>query len=210
MTPVLKWSLHTGICKEYDLIEGGLKTNNFLTGRYCNDHVWFLPKTTGYAYKINTHTDLITVAEELDIADEATHTVNGYLSACTFSGSLYAFKEKTGSLVEYNFAKNERSEDKISYSSALMPVLSKLYVYAFISVPKTSSIANEQYYNEDSEMLLSNYITYIAENFCEKESVDINCRAKNIKTITANSDGKCGQKIYEDVKKRIFNVKGVC
>lgn len=211
-SPVLKWNPKAGIIKEFAelFLDDSCTQYCFLYIIYNNGYVWLLPHTAQYAVKINTLTDVISIADEFEInrqEQDGTRPLGPkYMIAQSIEDSIYSYYNQSMTLVEYNCATGERREGFIQYSPGAQTHLRKMLIsQQFLAAPETLNTVYGCCYSESNYVPLVSFIDYIiGENNTSQELAIRNRRKEIIYSSNTNVDGTAGQAIYDYVKDAVF------
>ena len=114
-TPIIKWNPKTGIIKEFCEIYS--KNVEFANIVYCEGYVWLLPYSANHAYKINTRTDEVSIAEEFEHdtdTNEDDKLKKKYSYAAVYENSIFTYREFDHRFIQYAPATKQRKEIDIS------------------------------------------------------------------------------------------------
>jgi len=208
-TPVVKWNPRKGVIKVFsDLCRGNTASRFcFTPAIFCAGYVWLLPFAADHAHKIEVSTNTVSYSDEFNapLFDEwNTGNVAKYSFAYVIRDNIYAYCEKTSTLIEYHCLTGERKESTVKYSPEMAPELKQLFIKQFHMTPEMGTVQSCNYY-ESRLTTLADYITVIHQDDDSIWASALKDRRKEvISTISINNDGKSGQAIYDYAKSCVF------
>jgi hypothetical protein len=206
-TPVIKWNPQTCLYKEFkDIYQDDTRQYWYLPIIYGGGFVWLLPLLSKHVYKIDTCTDVISIAEEFELRlsnDRDTIKTRKYSCAQSFGDSIFTYNELAGTFIEYNFTTKERREEKVSYSEEAMAQISPLLAEAFLPDIDAIKFELDCYYEESNEIGLSGFLNHISKDPSKTDAIQSK-RIEVFKQKNKNSDGTAGQAIFNFVKNAIL------
>jgi len=204
-TPVVRWNPITGATKEFPEIQSDYDNKRFLPFISCGGYLWLLPIVGEHAYKINTTTNTVTIADEFEsgsVKSEDGKTYAKFGVAQALGDSIYAFSSYNRVLIEYNCTKRNRKEEAITFFPKTAEQLSIFYKNIFLQNTKKMKTASDSYYYEGVNTQVNAYIAHLLEENNDKKTALYKRRKELARTLSKNADGTAGQEILKIIKKR--------
>jgi len=195
-TPIVKWNSRTGEIKE--LVLESRNSHAAIVYRY--GYVWVLPYAGSHAYKIDTRSDFVSIAEEFE-PETNDSSVLKYDYVQVFGDTIYAYTSQSGKLVQYNAATKERKEGVVRISEETLNNIESLTSKQFSITPDSISSELGCKYYENSTAPLKNFVCHIANEDVSEQEIEVkNRRIKIFEQNNVNADGTSGQAIYNFAK----------
>ena len=201
-TPVIKWNPRDGAVKEFNEIYADENDKSFRIV-YNKDYIRLLPNYAQHAYKIDMHTDAISIAEEFEPSmqeDDTGQIAAKYQSTEAYGEFAYAFDRQSGKLIEYNCMTETRREETITYSPEITAKLETILAKSFLKDANETGKEDDYYYHESGHIGLNGYIEYVSGAFESCDSGINICRMESARAANANATGTAGIMIYEYMK----------
>jgi hypothetical protein len=208
-TPVVKWNPKTGNIKEYaEIYLDDGEQHGFVPMVYGNGFVWLFPLLSRHAYKIDIHSDIVSIAEEFEpvIPDGENAQKGGkYYRPQVFGDSIFVYKEMTGTFIEYDFVTKERREETVRYPLETISQIEPFLVDAFLRDSELMKSVYDGCYYESDATTLSYFLSYLAHETEKHKTYALRDKRREIaKKMNIHMDGMAGQAIYDFTKKTVF------
>jgi len=213
-TPVVKWNPTQGVLKEfpeiYEFEDTVLSSNkdplqSWHRAFYVNGYIYMMPTYAKHAIKINVDTNVVSVADEFEsdcLENSDNPDIKIFNIVELHDNILYACKEFSGTLVEYNFNTKSRCEEKIQCTTEIEEHLKPIIEASFLMDTDVKDSSYRSYYYETNMIQLNDFISYVV-NTDDSETLQ-NYRCSFIQSENINADGTAGEAIYAYVKKNVL------
>lgn len=202
--PVVKWNLNTKEYKEYNNYPAGFEPGQvaFCSINYWNNCLWLFPQTANMALKIDVKDGNMAIAEEFmsecEYKGEEIFGFN-YLLSMVAEDTVYLHTGKTNRFIEYNRQTKQQREKEIALTEEAVQGLNENCSTLFSKDVRICTAYKQCCFYENSLFRLSSFLNCVVQ---ETEGLK-NLHVKQIETVSKianNTDGTCGEKVYEYVK----------
>jgi hypothetical protein len=210
---IVKWHPERGVVEIP--VPNGWADSDYWYVCYANGYAWYFPIHGNTAFKVNTTTDGVEIAEpfmperrfgnENKTSQTASHN---YYMAYAAGGIVYAHTSRSNTLIAYNTVTGERREEAIAISAEDRHKLVNDTVLRYCNKDLLQSMGDcvfmECVFMESETFTLNDFLDRLSDGSKEtwdkvKETQIELCR-ENI----TNADGSAGKAIYEEVKRIIL------
>lgn len=202
-TPVVKYNPKTGSVREISEVTSMDPSRSHYI--LCSGgYVWLLPHQAKHAFKIDIKTDAVSIAQEFESDTDDSSAIK-YQSVQTHGSNIYAYRNRSGVLIQYDTATKERGEEAIRYPAETFVKLEPLIAKQFSVDYSAMNTESDCWYHENGSAPLSNYVEHISKNNDSSEEIMRKKRQIQIfKSNNANADGTAGQAICDFVKNLVL------
>ncbi|MDR1370521.1 MAG: hypothetical protein LBJ72_10440 [Dysgonamonadaceae bacterium] len=211
-TPVVKWNPKMGIIKEFtEIYLDDTEPHGFYPIVYGGGFVWLFPSFSRHPYKIDVHTNIVSIADEFefDLSDDknaqSSKECCRYKALTIIDDSIFAYVGSVETIIEYNFVTKERKYKMGRYLAETMAQIKPLLAGAFLTGTGQMKSVYDCCYYEDDVIGLADFLNHLtSETDMDKMGELMNKRMAIAKEINVHVNGTAGQMIYDFIRKAML------